>query len=175
MISTIFMFAFHLTNRLQANLIKETPICLLNRAMFNSRKIYVVNLEKGAEKNVSCWWICKWDSTVLRWLLKYILKSSTVFDIQENTNKELGFQLELLAYKVILKEVFRTCNVLPFSCTHLALWRERQGKRPKVHEKQKGYKNFFNLILIFQITTYLWFFNYFWSIYLDSSLKIIYN
>lgn len=44
------MFAFHLTNRLQANLIKETPICLLNRAMFNSRKICVVNLEKGAEK-----------------------------------------------------------------------------------------------------------------------------
>ena len=38
------------------------------------------------------------------------------------------------------KEVFRTCNVLPFSCTHLALW---QGKRPKVHAKQKGFKNFF--------------------------------
>ena len=33
------------------------------------------------------------------------------------------------------KESFRTCNVLPFSCTHLAL---RQGKRPKVHAKQKG-------------------------------------
>ena len=29
-------------------------------------------------------------------------------------------------------EFFRTCNILPFSCTHLALWR-RQGKRPKVH------------------------------------------
>ena len=42
------------------------------------------------------------------------------------------------------KEVFRTCNVLPFiSCTHLALWR-RQGKRPKVHEKEKGSKNFFS-------------------------------
>jgi hypothetical protein len=40
------------------------------------------------------------------------------------------------------KEFFRTCNVLPFSCTHLALWR-RQGKRPKVHAKQKGFKNFF--------------------------------
>ena len=26
------------------------------------------------------------------------------------------------------KEFFRTCNVFPFSCTHLALW---QGKRPK--------------------------------------------
>ena len=39
-------------------------------------------------------------------------------------------------------ENFRTCNVLPFSCTHLALWRERQGKRPEVHAKQKGFKNF---------------------------------
>ena len=44
----------------------------------------------------------------------------------------------------ICKEVFRTCNVLPFSCTHLALWRQRQGKRPKVHAKQKGFKNFFS-------------------------------
>ena len=52
MISTIFMFAFHLANRLKADLIKETPICLLNRAMFNSRKICVINLEKGAEKKV---------------------------------------------------------------------------------------------------------------------------
>ena len=41
-------------------------------------------------------------------------------------------------------EFFRTCNILPFSCTHLALWR-RQGKRPKVHAKQKGFKNFFNV------------------------------
>ena len=42
------------------------------------------------------------------------------------------------------KEFFRTCNVLPFSCTHLALWRGKgQGKRPKVHAKQKGFKNFF--------------------------------
>ena len=45
--------------------------------------------------------------------------------------------------EVKVKEFFRTCNVLPFSCTHLALW--RQGKRPKVHAKQKGFKNFFNL------------------------------
>ena len=37
----------------------------------------------------------------------------------------------------VSKEVFRTRNVLPFSCTHLA------GKRPKVHAKQKGFKNFF--------------------------------
>ena len=43
------------------------------------------------------------------------------------------------------KEFFRTCNILPFSCTHLALWRhlQRHGKRPKVHAKQKGFKNFF--------------------------------
>ena len=40
------------------------------------------------------------------------------------------------------KEVVRTCNVLPFSCTHLALWR---GKKPKVLAKQKGFKNFFRL------------------------------
>ena len=47
-----------------------------------------------------------WDSTVLRWLLIisliYILISSKGLDEQENTNKELGFQLELLAYNVIL-------------------------------------------------------------------------
>ena len=63
----------------------------LNRGMFNLRKNSVVNLEKGAEKNVSCWWTCKWDSTVLRWLSKYILKSSRGLDIEEHTNKELGF------------------------------------------------------------------------------------
>ena len=43
------------------------------------------------------------------------------------------------------KDFFRTCNVLPFSCTHFALWRgkeEGQGKRPEVHAKQKGFKNF---------------------------------
>ena len=27
---------------------------------------------------------------------------------------------------VLSKEVFRTCNVLPFSCTHLALWRGKE-------------------------------------------------
>ena len=45
------------------------------------------------------------------------------------------------------KEVFKTCNVLPFSCTHLALWRgiQWQGKRPEVHAKQKEFKNFFRL------------------------------
>ena len=37
---------------------------------------------------------------------------------------------------LMTKEFFRTCNVLPFSCTHLALWREVH-KRPKVHAKQK--------------------------------------
>ena len=25
-----------------------------------------------------------------------------------------------------IKEVFRSCNVLPFSCTHLALWRGKE-------------------------------------------------
>ena len=29
------------------------------------------------------------------------------------------------------------------SCTHLALWIGRQVKRPEVHAKQKGFKNFF--------------------------------
>ena len=50
------------------------------------------------------------------------------------------FQLCRL-YMIQNKEFFRTCNVLPFSCTHLALW---QVKRPKVHAKQKGFKNFFS-------------------------------
>ena len=43
-----------------------------------------------------------------------------------------------------VKAVFRACNVLPFRYTHLALW--RQDKRPKVHAKQKGFKNFFSTI-----------------------------
>ena len=50
----------------------------------------------------------------------------------------------MLHFWVIFKEVFRTCNVLPFSCTHLALC-----KRPEVHAKQKGFKNFFSQSCIF--------------------------
>ena len=53
------------------------------------------------------------------------------------------------------KEFFRTCNVLPFSCTHLALWRQRQGKRPKVYAKQKGFKNFFTCNSNFDLFTFL--------------------
>ena len=54
------------------------------------------------------------------------------------------FQLCRL-YMVHNNEFFGTCNVLPFNCTHLALWRGKgQGKRPKVHAKQKGFKNFFS-------------------------------
>ena len=49
-----------------------------------------------------------------------------------------------------LKEFFSTCNVLPFSCTHVA-W---QDKRPKIHAKRKGFKNFFladhNFLKIFK-------------------------
>ena len=40
-----------------------------------------------------------------------------------------------------LKIFLETCDVLPFSCTHLASWR---GERPKVHAKQKGFTNFFS-------------------------------
>ena len=36
------------------------------------------------------------------------------------------------------KEFFRTCNVLPFICTHFV-----EGKKTKVHAKQKGFKRFF--------------------------------
>jgi hypothetical protein len=37
------------------------------------------------------------------------------------------------------KEFFRTCNVLPFSCTHLALWRTYKGKvkDPRYMQKKK--------------------------------------
>ena len=55
----------------------------------------------------------------------------------------LVFTIAIYENRVLGKEFFRTCNVLPFSCTHLALW--RQGKRPKVHAKQKGFKNFFSV------------------------------
>ena len=37
-------------------------------------------------------------------------------------------------------------------CQHF-LHLQRQGKRPKVHGKQKGFKNFFSLSFIFQFST----------------------
>ena len=56
-----------------------------------------------------------------------------------------NFDSSIFIKSFCVKEFFRTCNVLPFSCTHLALWSlQRQGKRPKVHAKQKGFKNFFS-------------------------------
>ena len=53
---------------------------------------------------------------------------------------------------VLSKEFFRTCNVLPFSFV------ERQGKRPKVHAKQKGSKNFFSSVSkeTFDLTVTRW-------------------
>ena len=38
-------------------------------------------------------------------------------------------QTDKVTTPVRLKNFFGACNVLPFSCTHFALWRER----PKVH------------------------------------------
>jgi hypothetical protein len=37
------------------------------------------------------------------------------------------------------KEFFRTCNVLPFSCTHLALWRGigRRAETVAYHLREK--------------------------------------
>jgi hypothetical protein len=36
------------------------------------------------------------------------------------------------------KEFFRTCNVLPFSCTHLALWRGKgKVKDPRYMQNKK--------------------------------------
>ena len=36
------------------------------------------------------------------------------------------------------KEFFRTCNVLPFSCTHLALWRDKgKVKDPRYMQNKK--------------------------------------
>ena len=34
-----------------------------------------------------------------------------------------GFQSQLFKNRVLTKEFYRTCNFLPFSCIHLALWR----------------------------------------------------
>jgi hypothetical protein len=34
-----------------------------------------------------------------------------------------NYKVQYCSFRVVFKEVFRTCNVLPFSCTHLALWR----------------------------------------------------
>jgi len=39
---------------------------------------------------------------------------------------------------LITKEFFRTCNVLPFSCTHLALWRGKgRVKDPRYMQNKK--------------------------------------
>ena len=65
---------------------------------------------------------------------------------------EVLYKLEKMTDRYLSKELFRTCNFLPFSCTHLALWRGKgQGKRPKVHAKQKGFKNFFIVNIILNI------------------------
>jgi hypothetical protein len=37
---------------------------------------------------------------------------------------------------MVTKEFFRTCNVLPFSCTHLALWRGKV-KDPRYMQNKK--------------------------------------
>ena len=44
------------------------------------------------------------------------------------------------------KEVFRTCNVLPFSCTHLALWRESK-KNPRYMQNQKDSRISLDVVL----------------------------
>ena len=82
----------------------------------------------------------------------FLMRSSHIF--QSNRNVKIPFSknkssktFSRFLFRIFLllhvpkkiktvKEFFRTCNVLPFSCTHL-------GKRSKVHAKQKGFKNFF--------------------------------
>ena len=44
---------------------------------------------------------------------------------------------ELMSDSLTTKEVFRTCNVLPFSCTHLALWRGSKVKDPRYMQNKK--------------------------------------
>ena len=43
---------------------------------------------------------------------------------------------EIVYFGASTKEFFRTCNVLPFSCTHLALWRGKV-KDPRYMQKKK--------------------------------------
>ena len=42
--------------------------------------------------------------------------------------KEGALPIKTKELLVLSKEFFRTCNGLPFSCTHLALWRGYKGK-----------------------------------------------
>ena len=75
----------------------------------------------------------------------------------------------------ITKEVFRTCNVLPFSCTHLALWRGKVKDLPKVHAKQKGFKNFFTTFVLYAKLSrpYIFFFAKFIPAYSGAQSKYI--
>ena len=67
------------------------------------------------------------------------------------------------------KEFYRTCNVLPFSLV------ERQGKRPKVHAKQKGFKNFFTTFVLYAKLSrpYIFFFAKFIPAYSGAQSKYI--
>ena len=53
----------------------------------------------------------------------YLTKASSVFAKESNIPARLTFEFSThLFYKERSKEFFITCNVLPFSFTHLALW-----------------------------------------------------
>ena len=56
--------------------------------------------------------------------------------------RKLQKEYSMSKFTVISKECFRTCNVLPFSCTHLAFYKGKV-KDPRYMQNIKGFKNFF--------------------------------
>ena len=64
-------------------------------------------------------------------LVCMLLSKNCIFTFSCQTY-EFRFYETLRTFNQSTKEFFRTCNVLPFNCTYLAL--QRQGKRPKIRK-----------------------------------------
>ena len=88
----------------------------------------------------------------LNFLLTPLITIYIVTDVLMDSALGLCWALSKLQWYGIIptnaratKYFFRTCNVLPFICTHLALWGKLKDPRynDSVHAKQKWFKNFF--------------------------------
>ena len=85
-----------------------------------------INIPKGN------YWILRIGVVVICQKLGNILKNKVIQKLMVSKKWQKMFLIEGG------KEVFRTCNVLPFSCTHLALWRGKgKGKDPRYMQNKK--------------------------------------
>ena len=74
-------------------------------------------------------------------LLNHTLKTKAE-GLGSFTKDVAGFLSAFKSWATWTKEIFRTCNVLPFSCTHLALWTPTPGKvkDPRYMQNKKDSK-----------------------------------